>query len=279
METLAKVLEPEDLATNQPLRVANPMSREHEFVRTTLRGSVLGTLARNTRGANRYTSLFEAGRVYIPRDWDLPHEIETVCGVVTGRRPDRWGQPSGDWAGFYDVKGCLDVVFDKLRVSAQYEEAVDFAYLPGRTAVIKAGGQRVGIIGEVHPKVARAFDIDNAVAMFEVDLDALLPHVSEHVDYRPVSPYPSVEQDLAIVVRESVAAEQALAAIRSFGLVRAVSIFDVYTGPPVPAGRKSLAFSISYGSDKKTLTDEDVSRERERIVARLKGELGAELRA
>ena len=78
---------------------------------------------------------------------------------------------------------------------------------------------------------------------------------------------------------ESVPAERALAAIRSFGLVRAVSVFDVYTGPPVPAGRKSLAFSISYGSDKKTLTDDDVSRERERIVARLKGELGAELRA
>ncbi len=279
METLAKVLEPEELATHRPLRVANPMSREHEYARTSLRGSVLQTLSRNTQGTPRLTALFEASRVYMPRDWDLPEEIETVCGVITGRRPDRWGQPAGDWAGFYDAKGCLDVLFDGLRIPVAYEAAVDFAYLAGRTAAINAGGQRVGIIGEIHPKVARAFDIDNDVAMFEIDLDALLPHVSEHVHYRPVPPYPSVEQDLAIIVPESVPAEQALAAIRSFGLVRSVSVFDVYTGPPVPEGRKSLAFSISFGSDKKTLTDDDVSRERERIVARLKGELGAELRA
>ncbi len=279
LETLAKVLAPEDLTIQRPLRVANPMSRDHEYARTTLRGSVLQTLSRNTQGTAGLTALFEASRVYVPRDTDLPEETETVCGVVTGRRPDRWGQPTGEPAGFYDAKGCLDVLFQALRVPVQYEEAVDFAYLPGRTAVIKAGDDRVGIVGEVHPKVARAFDIDNPVAMFELDLNALLPHVSEHVDYHPVPPYPSVEQDLAVIVPEALPAERVLTAIRSFGLVRSATIFDVYTGPPVPAGRKSLAFSISYGSEKKTLTDEDVSRERERIVARLRGELGAELRA
>ncbi|HSP56047.1 MAG TPA: phenylalanine--tRNA ligase subunit beta [Dehalococcoidia bacterium] len=278
LETLAKVLAPEDLATQQPLRVANPMSRDHEYARTTLRGSVLQTLSRNTKGIARLTALFEASRVYNPRDRDLPEETETVCGVVTGRRSDRWGQPGGDPAGFYDAKGCLEALFEALRVPVQYEEAVDFAYLPGRTAAIKAAGERVGIIGEVHPKVASAFDIDNPVAMFEVDLNALLPHISAHVDYHPVPPYPSVEQDLAVIVPEALPAERVLSAIRSFGLVRSVSIFDIYTGPPVPAGRKSIAFSISYGSDKKTLTDEDVSRERDRIVARLKGELNAELR-
>lgn len=278
METLANVLDPEELSSNPPLRVANPMSREHELVRTSLRGSVLATLARNIRGSARLTSLFEAARVYIPRDLDLPQEIETVCGVVSGRRPDRWGQPSGDPVGFYDAKGVLEVMFDKLRAPVRYQEAMDFAYLPGRTAAITAGGARVGILGEVHPKVARAFDIDGTVAMFEIDIDALLPHVSERVDYHPVPPYPSVEQDLAIIVPEALPAETALELIGGFNLVRSVSIFDVYTGPPVPAGRKSLAFSISFGSDKKTLTDEDVSRERERIVARLKSELGAELR-
>jgi len=279
METLGRVLAPEELAVHRPLRIANPMSREHEFARTSLRGSVLAALARNARGTSRLTALFEAARVYIPRDADLPHEIESVCGVISGRRPDRWGQPSGDPAGFYDAKGVLEVLFEKLRVPVRYEESADFAFLPGRTAAITAGGARVGVLGEVHPRVARAFDIDATVAMFEIDLDALLPHVSERVDYRPVSPYPSVEQDLAIVVPAGLPAERVLEVIRGFSLVRSVSIFDVYTGPPVPPGRKSLAFSISYGSDKKTLTDEDVSRERDRIVARLKSELGAELRA
>ena len=115
--------------------------------------------------------------------------------------------------------------------------------------------------------------------MFEIDLQALLAQSSERANYEPVSPYPTVEQDLAIIVAADVEAERALSIIRSFGLVRSASVFDVYTGPPVPTGRKSLAFSVSFGSDRQTLKDEDVAGERERIVKRLAQELGAELRA
>jgi phenylalanyl-tRNA synthetase beta chain len=279
MESLEKVLAPEDLAVNEPLKVANPMSRDHEYARTTLRGSVLETLARNTHGHSRLVSLFEIARVYMPRENDLPEEIETVCAVVTGRHPDRWGQPTGDWTGFYDAKGHLDAFFVALGVCPTYDETVDFAYLPGRTAVINVNGRRVGALGQVHPNVARSFDIDNDVAMFEIDLQALLSQVSERVNYEPVSPYPTVEQDLAIIVAADVETERAVSIIRSFGLVRSASVFDVYTGPPVLAGRKSLAFSVSFGSDRKTLKDEDVAGERERIVKRLAQELGAELRA
>ena len=279
MESLEKVLAPEDLAVNEPLKVANPMSRDHEYARTTLRGSVLEALARNTHGHSHLVSLFEIARVYMPRENDLPEEIETVCAVVTGRRPDRWGQPTGDWAGFYDAKGYIDAIFVALGVCPKYDEAVDFAYLPGRTAIISVNGRRVGALGQIHPNVARSFDIDNEVAMFEIDLQALLAQSSERANYEPVSPYPTVEQDLAIIVAADVEAERALSIIRSFGLVRSASVFDVYTGPPVPTGRKSLAFSVSFGSDRQTLKDEDVAGERERIVKRLAQELGAELRA
>jgi phenylalanyl-tRNA synthetase beta chain len=279
LETLAKVLDPEELAANPPLRVANPMSREYEYARTSLRQALLTTLASNTRGDSALVALFEAAKRFMPRDGDLPEEIETVCGVIAGRKADRWGQPTGDAADFFDAKGAVEYLLADLRVGAKFEETVEFAYLPGRTAAVTVDGRRVGVIGQVHPRVAASFGVDADVAMFELDLDALLPHVGGAVHYQPVPPYPSVEQDLAIIVRDDVPAARALEIIRASPLVREASVFDVYTGDPVPPGHKSLAFSVSFGSPKETLTEEKhVAKERERIVARLRQELGAELR-
>ena len=198
--------------------------------------------------------------------------------IVSGRKPDRWGKPVGEPAGFYDAKAYLDHLFAALRVSPEYRDAVEFAYLPGHTAAVFVAGGRVGSVGLVHPRVAAAFDIDDDVAMFELDLEALLPHVGDVVHYAPVSPYPAVEQDLAIIVSQGVTAAAALELIERSDLVRSASIFDVYAGPPVPKGKKSLAFSISFQSPKKTLTDADASREREQIIGRLRKDLGAELR-
>jgi len=278
LQTLSRVLAPEELATNPPLRVANPMSRDFEYARTTLRGGLLHSLASNIHNASGVISLFETGRIYLPRPDDLPHEVESLCAVVSGRKPDRWGRPLGEPAGFYDARAYLDQVLAAIGVSAEYEQTVEVPYLPGRAASVLVSGDRVGTVGQVHPRVATSFHIDTDVAMFELDLEALLPHVKDVVHFEPVSPYPSVEQDLAIIIDEKVPAGRALELIQASDLVRSVSIFDVYTGAPVPHGKKSLAFSISFQSSSKTLTDEDVSRERGRIVERLKRELGAELR-
>lgn len=279
MEMLRKVLPPEELSTNPPLRLANPLSRDHEYARTTLRHNLLQTLAANRRGDPGVISLFEIGLAYMPRQDDLPEEVETVCGVTCGRRPGRWGQSSGDAAGFFDAKSQLDAVFAALRVDTEYADATDFAFLPGRTAEVTVGGRRVGLVGQVHPKVAASFDIDADVAMFELDIAALVPHVQPVVHFEPISPYPPVEQDLAIIVPHSVHAAQVLKLIEGYNLVAAARIFDVYTGDPIPAGKKSMAFSISFQSPKKTLTDEDVAKERGRIIARLQAELAAEIRA
>jgi len=115
--------------------------------------------------------------------------------------------------------------------------------------------------------------------MFELDLDTLLPHLKEIVHFRPVSQYPAVEEDLAIVVADDVPASAAIALIRGSNLVRSVTIFDVYSGVPIRRGKKSLAFSISYQAEDKTLSDETVARERARILERLKRDLNAEPRA
>jgi phenylalanyl-tRNA synthetase beta chain len=280
LSTLQKVLPPEELATSPPLHIANPMSHEFEYARTTLRGSILATLAKNLRLAGgQLVSLYEIARVYLPRDGDLPHEIESVCVAISGRKPGRWGQPSGEAAGFYDAKAHLDHLLGSLPVSAEYRESVDFAYLPGRTAEVVIDGTRVGLVGQVHPRVAAAFDIKQDVAMVELSLEALMPHVPETVHHEPISPYPLAEEDLAIIVEDAVPAGEAIKLIETSDLVRSVSLFDIYAGPPVPRGKKSLAFSISFQSPERTLSDADVAKERERIVQRLRRELGAELRS
>ncbi len=278
MESLSKVLPREELAINKPLKLANPLSRQYEFARTTLRHALLETLAANARGSQELVSLFETARTYQPRDGELPHEVESLCGVVAGRAPDRWGQPTSEPAGFFDAKARMEHLFQSLRVPAEFREVHEFAYLPGRTAEAFVGDTPLGLVGEVHPRVCGEFGIDGPVAMFEVDLQALLSVVPGVVRYEPVSPYPAVEEDLAIVVPEDVAAGRALALIRAFPIVSSARVFDVYTGDPIPAGKKSLAFAITYQSDKETLTDADVAKQRGRIIERLRRELGAEPR-
>jgi phenylalanyl-tRNA synthetase beta chain len=278
LESLRKVISPEDLAINQPLRLANPMSREFEYARTTLRHSLLKTLAANVRHEPGLICLFETSRVYLPRDKDLPLEIETLCAVVSGRKPDRWGVPGPEQAGFYDAKSYLEHMLAALGVEAEYSAAADYAYLPGRTAEVFAAGDRIGVLGQVNPHVAAAFGIDRDVVMFEIDLQALLPHLSGVARYQRVSPFPSLEQDLAVIVDHDVPAARVLALIQKSELVRTATIFDVYAGDPIPKGRKSIAVSVSYQSKDKTLTDSQVAKERARIVERLKRELGAELR-
>ena len=278
MESLSKVLPKEDLAIHPPLRVANPLSRQHEYARTTLRHALLQALASNTRADPALVGLFEASRVYYPRDGELPQEVETLTSVVSGRKPDRWGNSSEEPAGFFDAKSRLEFLLEELRVDAEFREAHDFAYLPGRTAEVFAADDRIGIIGEVHPKVASQFGIDRPVAMFEVDIEALLPHVPPVVHFQPISPYPPVTEDIAIIVDENVSAGQALDIVRASPLVAAVHVFDVYTGEQVPVGKKSLAFAVTYQARDRTLSDADVAKQRERIVERLRRELGAELR-
>jgi len=279
-ESLAKVLSPEELSAYPPLRVMNPMSRQQEYLRTSLRASLLETLAANLRHSQaRMVALFETGRIYLPRPDDLPQEAECLAGVVSGARPDRWGHPSGESVDFFDAKGYLDYLFDRLILPPAYVGSDDFALLPGRSAEVRLDGQRLGLLGQVHPRVAAAFDIEQDVFLFELDLEALLPHVGKPRRYEPLSRFPAVEEDIAIVVDEGVSAAEVQAIIESSSLVQRAMLFDVYTGPPVPAGKKSLAYSVAYQSFEHTLTDAEVERERRRILERLSRQVGAVLRS
>ena len=279
LDALARVLAPEELSIRAPLRIANPMSQEQEYARTSLRASLLRTLGDNVSHREDLIALFETARVYLPREDDLPEEVETLAAVISGRLPDRWGEPSGEPAGFYHARSYLDLLFRRLGVSAQYVEVADHAFLPGRTAAVSVDGQRIGIVGQVHPRVASQFGLEGPVALFELSLDALLPHVKPVRHYQPLAPYPSLDEDLALVVDADVPAARVQAIVEQAPLVRSVRLFDVYSGSQVPSGKKSLAFSVSYQASDHTLTDEEVRRQRERIVARLRQEVGAALRS
>jgi phenylalanyl-tRNA synthetase beta chain len=290
IEALARVLPKEDLALYPPYRVVNPISAEHEFLRPTLRASLLQTLASNLRYQEGAVALFETARVYLrPDDATshdgrpageelLPAEREHVCSVVSGMRPNRWGRPSDDGLDFFDAKAYVEDLLHDAGVRAQYVATAEHGLASGRTAAICVGEQRIGVIGQVHPNVAASFGIEQDAYLFELTLDDLLPFASDRRLMRDVSRFPAVEQDLALIVDQETPAGDVRAVIESGALVRDAQIFDVYTGDQVPPGKKSLAFSVAWQAGDHTLTDEEVAKAQRKLVERLRREFGAELR-
>jgi phenylalanyl-tRNA synthetase beta chain len=165
-----------------------------------------------------------------------------------------------------------------LGVEAAFQEATAFGLVPGRTADLLADGRKVGTLGQVHPSVAAAFDIAQDVYLFELVVDELLPSVGDVRRYQPLSRFPPVVEDVALLVDRQLPAEGVRAVIEEHDLVYRAELFDVYEGGRMPPGKKSLAFSLTYQSPDHTLTDEEVAQARRAIVERLRQELGAELR-
>lgn len=278
-ELLRKVVPPEELALSPPLRVANPLSAEHEIARPSLRPGLLQALAGNASGRHELTALFEVARVYRPRPDDLPEEAETVCGAVTGRLPDRWGLPSERPADFFVAKGYVESAFERLGLDLRFAESNEAGLLPGRTALIEGGMERIGVIGQVDPRIAARFDFRHDVLLFEIDVATTLAAMERRGrGYVPISRFPSVEQDVALVVDVTLPAGLLREAIEATPLVERAAVFDAYTGEGVPAGKKSVAFSVTYRAPDRTLSDEDVARTQRRMVERLAREFGAELR-
>ncbi len=265
----------------RPLSVANPMSGEFEFLRTTLRSGILTTLAANRQQARDGIRLFEMGRVYLPREADLPLERETLVGVLAGpRSPESWlgGDERMD---FFDAKGVVEMLMGRLRLPCEFRPADDSTFLPGRCAAVLSGADVVGVIGEVHPRTLELFEVaSEAVALFELDVDALARVVStEPVRYRPIARYPGALRDLAVVLDANVPAAQVQAIIERDALVSHATLFDVYEGAGVAAGKRSLAYRVLFQAPDRTLVGDEVSRAMATIVAALEREVGATLRS
>lgn len=279
VETLARVVPPEIMESQSPLAVINPLNVGQERLRTSLRGSMLACVASNQRIRKEALAIFEVASVFLPSEHPLPNEVDQLIGAVTGFRIDRWGTATEAPIDFFDAKAYLERLFGRLAIEVDYVAAEEYGMVPGRTAELRSGEKRIGVLGQVHPKTASPFGVAEDVYLFELQLEALLPLLAPVRPYRPLSRYPSVEEDLAVVVDAGIPSERVRAEISSHPLVVAVRLFDEYAGDPVPKGKKSLAYSVSYRAADRTLTDKEFSKAREGIIERLRKELSAELRS
>jgi phenylalanyl-tRNA synthetase beta chain len=277
-EMLLRVQPPEAIEVHPPLKVRNPLNMEQSVMRTSLRASLLQAVASNLRRDRGTVAFFEAARAYLTLPGELPQERELVVGAVAGMRQGRWGEPTADAADFYDAKGLLEETFERVGASVSFNPAEEYALLRGRTAAIMVDGERAGVLGQVHPQVATQFEIAAPVFLFEVDVGKLLPAVQGTARHKQMSRFPAVTQDLALLVDASVPAAKVTQAIAGSALVTQATLFDVYEGAPLPAGKRSLAYAVHFQSLEKTLTEQEVADARKRIIRRLEHEFGAELR-
>ncbi len=267
----------------------NPLSEDQSLLRTTLLGSLLDVASHNSARGMRDLRIFEMGTLFV---LDGDSEAGDGCAGETGVRerralavllsgriaPPTWGAPDPPRADVFAIKGVLEALGAALRVGFECRSASQPFLHPGRSAEVLCDGEPLGWLGELHPLVAREWDIDGAAAM-ELELDRLLEIATAAHGYRDVISYPALGQDIAVVLAEDVPAARVLEAVRAAAgdLLDEVGVFDLYSGPQVGEGRRSLALSLSFRAPDRTLTDEDVAPLRVRVVAAL-GELGGELR-
>jgi phenylalanyl-tRNA synthetase beta chain len=262
-----------------PMKVANPMSREQEYLRTSLRAGLLSVLARNERYQEDDIRLFEIGKVFLPRERDLPQENEMLCAVLGGSRRRLSWRNKEELIDFFVAKGIVESILSQLGVGATFEKGEDESLWPGRIASVVVDNKNLGVVGELHPKVSEFFELSDAVYLIEIDLDKLLSFTSTLKKYQPILRYPSTSRDIALLVEEQITYQQICDIIQSFSLVNSVVLFDLYVGEQVPAGKKSLAFRIIYQSSTHTLTDSEVDKVQRQILDKLQRDLRASLRS
>ncbi len=263
------------------LSVANPMTPEHVFLRPTLLPSLLRTVAYNLR-FQEGVKIFELARIYLPRENDLPIERSTLAIAMAGETEEISWFGKGRKLDFFDLKGVVEELVERMGISAyRFEATKDPRFFPGQTALLKVGEDIIGIMGKLDPAIAEAFELEKEeIFMAEFNFEALASHASSFREFRPVSRYPAVVQDIAVVVDEGVPAEEVRRVIMEAGspFLRNAILFDFYRGKPVPPGKKSLAYSLTFQADDRTLTDEEVARLREKVIKELERKLGAKLR-
>ena len=266
-----------------PMRLANPMSATHEYLRPTLHAGLLANLAANQSDGPSPFRLFEAGRVFLPRSGDLPEEVEIVAAVLAGQRSEAsWlAAPNSGATDFYDAKGMVEWLLDRLGIPAEWEPGEHPVYQPGRCAVVKSGGTQLGFAGEIHPAIRDRFGLDfPQVAGFELRLSALLAALPESErNFISLPRFPAATRDLALIVPADVTAGRVTELIMRNRLVQRAELFDIYSGENLAPGTRSLAFHLHFQAADRTLTNEEVTRSLDGLLRNLQREVGATLRS
>jgi phenylalanyl-tRNA synthetase beta chain len=277
---LERLLLGPDHPMRQVVTIENPLSDTTSIMRPTILGSLLDAARHNHAHGNADIAIFESGTVYKAGE-KLAAEHHALAILLTGAAaPESWRGGAAAQADFFAAKGLLEAVLGGLGVDWSLQRG-DWPFLqPGRAGAVNAGEVRLGLIGELHPRVAAAWDL-GASAFWALDLGKVAAAAPELAHFAPFSGFPPVREDIAVVVDAAVNAEAVIEVVRGAGgsELNAVALFDVYAGEQVDAGRKSLALHLEFVAFDRTLTAAEVATQRAAIAAALREKLGGELRA
>jgi phenylalanyl-tRNA synthetase beta chain len=269
-----KINRSDDESLNQFVRLINPLGEEYSVMRTTLLPNMLEVMVRNYNNGNDNMFTFELGNTFFPKSLpitELPIEKKSLCIGVHGKRAD-----------FFVMKGLVELLLNDLGIKGiTLEKTSDVkTYHPGRSAQIVVDGEVIGILGEVHPKVLGNYSMDQRIIAAELDFEKLAELASMDRLYHQLPRYPSIERDIAILVKENITNQEIVDIIEAKGGKNLISVnlFDVYRGVQILIGHKSLAYNMLFRSDERTLTDEEVQKPYEKILNALEEELGASRR-
>ena len=261
------------------VRVTNPLQADEGWLRTRLLPGLLTTARRNVRRHVRSVAVFEVDTVFRMVDGQ-PVERPKAGFAMTGNADPGWANGDRPFDVF-DAKGVVEALMAELGIGWSLGAPAGRPFHPGRSAVVEANGERVGVLGEIHPAVAERFDIPGRVGVAELEVEVLMRLARPFVRVEDVPRFPPVRRDLAFTVEASTPAERVRSALAEAAgdLVSSVLLFDVFEGPPLPEGTRSLAFSLDFRAGDRTLTDEEADGAVAAIVERLSREFGAQLRS
>jgi phenylalanyl-tRNA synthetase beta chain len=267
---------PEDDRRRRMLSILNPLSEEQAVMRTSLVPGMLEAMGKNIAYQVRDLKLFELGKIYLSNGQDqLPDEVETLGAIWTGRRAPATWQVKPEPCDFFDLKGVVESLLAGLYLEdcrfLPLPEAKCAYMRPGYSARIQINGTAVGTIGEIHPAVLKTYDLKQTAFIFEINLDRMLPLVPEVTAFSPLPKFPAASRDITLIVDNSVQAGDIVNDIYALDepLLENVLIFDLYSGDPIPAGKKSISIRLTYRSAAETLADQTVNRIHEYITEHL----------
>ncbi|WP_250277806.1 phenylalanine--tRNA ligase subunit beta [[Clostridium] colinum] len=274
-----KVFDKLNIEENSHLRntvtISNPLGEDFSIMRTSTLNAMLTSISTNYNRRNKEAYLFEIGKIYLPKELplkDLPEEKEVLTIAMYGN------------IDFYDAKGVFENLFDELGIieKVEYSPLETLPYMhSGRTASITDNkNEEVGYVGEIHPQVASNYDIETKVYFGVVYIDKLIELADFNISYKPLPKFPNIQRDIAMVVKDEINVKEIEKIIKSKGgkLLEKVKLFDVYKGEQIEKGYKSVAYSILFRSNEKTLTDEEVNPPMKKILKELEEKLQAQLR-
>lgn len=273
-----------DSTLREAISLLNPITDDFPKLRTTLMSGILDTIVSNLSRKNDDMKIYEIGAVYLPKTLpltELPVEPLMLCGALTGNRNKLAWNDSRETVDFYDAKGAVESLLGQLGITGcSVSGGFHPSLHPGKTAIFSNNDVQVAIVGEVHPSVLTSYGINRKVFLFEMNVEQLTELVKLIPRYKPLPKYPSVMRDLALVLPVSVSADEVQKAIvTSAGpLLKEINLFDIYTGKQVPEGYRSMAYTLNFQADDRTLTDKEIDDHCKDIVVYMERNFGAQLR-